>query len=148
MRRAFALPGGDTRRRREKRRAEAIGREYRAELDDLARQHATRVTAERVQTLELAMLLYRFTAQVRRRKADRTVQLDWNPLARRLEAPRCEWSASAERPRLACGDALHLVVAADLGPCGSCGRPFCRACHPERCPNCGAGVPDASEIMS
>ena len=147
MRRALALPGGDARRRREEQRAEAIGREYRAKLDDLARQYATRVRVEWVQTLDLTMPVHRFTVQVRRRKADRTIQLDWNPLARRLEAPRCEWSASAERPRLACDDALHLVIAAALGPCQSCGRSFCRACHPERCPKCGAGVPVASGIM-
>ncbi len=147
MRRALALAEGDPRRRREEQRAEAVGREYRAKLDDLARQYATRVTVEWVQTLELAMPVQRFTAQVRRRKADRTVRLDWNPLARRLEAPMCEWSASAERPRLVCDDALHLVVPAALAPCPSCGRPFCRACHPERCPKCGAGEPVAGAIM-
>ena len=146
-RRALALPGDDVRRRREEQRAEAIGREYRAKLNDLARQYATRVTVEWVQTLELAMPVHRFTVQVRRRKADRTIRLDWNPLARRLEPPRCEWSAAAERPRLVCDDALHLVIPAALGPCESCGRPFCRACHPERCPKCGAGVPVASGIM-
>jgi len=147
MRRALALAEGDPRHRREEQRAEAVGREYRAKLDDLSRQYATRVMVEWVQTLELAMPVQRFTAQVRRRKADRTIQLDWNPLARRLEAPMCEWSASAERPRLVCDDALHLVVPAALGPCQSCGRSFCRACHPERCPKCGAGAPVAGGIM-
>ena len=106
------------------------------------------MTVEWVQTLELAMPVHRFTVQVRRRKADRTIHLDWNPLVRRLETPRCEWSASAERPRLVCDDALHLVVAAALGPCQSCGRPFCRACHPERCPKCGADEPITSGIMT
>jgi len=148
MRRALALAESDPRRRREEQRAEAVGREYRAKLDDLARQYATRVTVEWVQTLELMMPVQRFTAQVRRRKADRTIRLDWNPLARRLETPMCEWSASAERPRLVCDDALHLVVPAALGPCQSCGRPFCRACHPERCPKCGAGEPIAGEVVS
>ena len=147
MRRALSLPEGDPRRRREEQRAEAIGREHRAKLDDLARQYAMRVTVEWVQTLELAMPVQRFTAQVRRRKADRTVRLDWNPLARRLEVPMCEWSASAERPRLACDDALHLVVPAALGPCQSCGRTFCRACHSERCPKCDADEPVAGAIM-
>lgn len=146
MRRALVLPLDDPRRRREEQRAEAIGREYRAKLDDLARQYATRVTVEWVQTLELAMPVQRFTAQVRRRKADRTVRLDWNPLARRLEAPMCEWSVSAERPRLVCDDALHLVVPVALAPCPGCGRPFCRACHPERCPKCGVGEPVAGGI--
>ncbi len=148
VRRALALAEGDPRRRREEQRAEAIGREYRAKLDDLARQYATRVTVEWVQTLELAMPVQRFTVQIRRRKADRSIRLDWNQVVRRLETPACEWSASAERPRLVCDDALHLVVATALGPCQSCGRPFCRACHPERCPKCGAGVLPAGGAVS
>jgi len=147
VRRALTLSVEDPRRRREEQRAEAIEREYRAKLDDLARQYATRVTAEWVQTLELAMPVQRFMVQVRRRKADRAIQLDWNPLARRLEPPMCEWSASAERPRLVCDDALHLVVPAGLAPCSGCGRAFCRACHPGCCPRCGAVAPPSRGIL-
>jgi len=77
--------------------------------------------------------------QVRRRKGERTIALDWNPLARRLEPPVCEATFGLERPRLVCDDALHLVVPAGLAPCTGCGRPFCRACHPSGCPKCGAG---------
>jgi hypothetical protein len=138
MRRAAALPEDDPRRRRELRRAEAITVEYRAKLDDLARQYATRVKIEWAQTLDLAMQVHRFTVQIRRRKADRVIQLDWNPLARALEPPACEFTASTHRPRLVCDDALHLVVPAALAPCPACSRTFCRACHPERCPKCGA----------
>lgn len=137
MRRALALPDGDPKRRREELRAEAIGREYRAKLDDLERQYATRVTVEWVQTRELVMPVHRFAVQVRRRKADRVICLDWNSMARRLEPPICEATASSERPRMVCDDALHLVVPAALGPCAGCGRAFCRACHSERCPKCG-----------
>jgi hypothetical protein len=140
MRRAVALPDGDPRRRREEQRAEAIGLDYRAKLDDLARQYATQVTVAWVQTLELAMPVYRFAVQLRRRKADRVIRLDWNPLARALEPPACEFTASTERPRLVCDDALHLIVPAALSPCPACGRQFCRACHRERCPKCGAAV--------
>ena len=148
MRRAIALADGDLRGRREEQRAEAVGRKYRAKLDDLARQYATWVTVEWVQTLELAMPVQRFTAQIRRRKTDRTIQLDWNPLARRLKARMCEWSASAERPRLVCDDQLHLVVPAALDPCPNCGGPFCRACHCECCPKCGVGELAEGKIMS
>ena len=146
MLRALALPESDPRRHREEQRSEAIGREYRAKLDDLARQYATRVTVEWVQTLELAMQVHRFTVQVRRRKADRTLCLDWNPAVRRLESPLCEASASMERPRLVCDDALHLVVPAALGPCAECGRAFCRACHPRQCPKCGADRPISKQV--
>ena len=137
--RASALPEGDPRRQREEQRAEAVGREYQAKLDDLAHQYATRVSVEWVQTLELLVPVHRFAVQVRRRKADRSLMLDWNPLARRLEPPSCEWSASAEPPRLVCDEALHLVASAGLAPCRGCGRAFCRACHADGCPKCGAG---------
>nr|MDA8253801.1 hypothetical protein [Rhodospirillales bacterium] len=148
MRRAAALPEGDPRRRREEQRADAIGREYRAKVDDLARQYATRVTVAWVQTLDLAMPVHRFTVQIRRRKADRVIAMDWNPLTRRLESTPCEATASQEPPRLVCDDALHLVVAAALGPCPACDRAFCRACNPERCPKCGAAEPVRREISS
>ena len=106
--------------------------------DDLARQYAMRVAVEWVQTLELVMPVQRFAVQIRRRKAERVIHLDWNPLARRLETPACEFSGSAERPRLVCDDALHLVTPEGLAPCANCGRAFCRACHRERCPKCAA----------
>jgi hypothetical protein len=141
MRRALALAADDPRRRREEERAAAIGREYRAKLDDLSRQYATRVSVEWNQTLELAMPVQRFAVSIRRRKAERVIHLDWNPLTRRLESPICEYSASAERPRLVCDDALHLVVASALAPCPACARAFCRACHPRHCPKCGAAEP-------
>jgi hypothetical protein len=148
MKRAVALPAGDAKRRREEQRAEAIEREYCARLDDLARQYATRVTVEWVRTLELVMPVQRFTVQIRRRKADRVIHLDWNPIARRLESPVCEFTASAERPSLVCDDALHLVVPPGLAPCTGCGRAFCRACHPERCPKCNVGVPARPALAS
>jgi hypothetical protein len=137
MRRMLALAETDPKRQREEQRAEAIGREYQARLDDLARQYATRVTVEWVQTRELVMPVHRFAVQIRRRKANRTIQLDWNPVARRLESPICEFTASAERPSLVCDDALHLVVPAGLRPCVGCGRAYCRACHRGGCPRCG-----------
>jgi hypothetical protein len=137
--RAATLPRDDPKRLREEQRAAAIGHEYRAKLDDLARQYATRVTVEWVQTMELVMPVHRFTVQVRRRKAERTIRLDWNQAARRLESPSCEYGWGTERPRLVCDDAVHLVVPAGLAPCGECNRGYCRACHPQRCPKCGAG---------
>jgi hypothetical protein len=135
--RMAGLPEGDPKRVREEQRAEAIGREYRAKLDDLSRQYATRVTVDWVQTLELVMPVHRFTVQIRRRKGERTIALDWNPLARRLEPPVCEATLGTERPRFVCDDALHLVVPAALGPCESCGKAYCRACHADACPKCG-----------
>jgi hypothetical protein len=134
--RAAQLTASDAGRQRETLRIAAIAQEYRAKLDDLAHKYALRVTVDWVQTLELVMPVQRLTVQIRRRKAERTMALDWNTLARRLEPPPCEAGWSAERPRLVCDDALHLVAPAGLAPCAGCGRSYCRACHPQRCPKC------------
>ncbi len=81
-------------------RAAAVARDYQAKLDDLARKYALRMTARWVQTLELITPVHRLTVQIKRRKAKRVVQMDWNSAARRLELPPCEASWSTERPRL------------------------------------------------
>ncbi|WP_287786842.1 hypothetical protein [Acidiphilium sp.] len=136
LRREAQLAPDDPARHREGLRRMAIAEEYRAKRDDLARQYALRVSVSWVQTLELVMPVARFTVQLRRRKAERELILDWNPLARRLETPPCAASLSAERPRLVCDEALHLLTQAGLAPCPACGKPFCRACHPAHCPKC------------
>lgn len=140
IRRLAALSEDDPARRREEQRVAAIGREYQAKIDDLARQYAMGVTVAWIQTLELAMPVQRFEVQIRRRKAQRVIHLDWNPLARRLESPACEYSHAAERPRLMCDDALHFVAPAGLAPCPCCGKAFCRACHRQACPKCDRAV--------
>jgi len=128
---------GEAGRQREALRVAAIAQEYRAKLDDLAHKYALRVTVDWVQTLELVMPVHRLTVQIRRRKAERVMALDWNPLRRRLETPPCEASWSTERPRLVCDEALHLVAPVGLAPCAGCGRAYCRACHRACCPKCG-----------
>ena len=136
MRRLSLLVEGDSGRQREEKRLEAIRSEYSAKLHDLARQYAMRVAVAWVQTLEIAMPVQRFAVRVRRRKAERTILLDWNPLGRRLESPPCEFSYSVDRPRLVCDDRLHLVTPEAMAPCVGCGRAFCHACHRDRCPKC------------
>lgn len=136
MRRLSLLAEGDPSRQREEKRLQAIQREYSAKLHDLARQYGMRVAVAWVQTLELVMSVQRFAVRIRRRKAERMIHLDWNPLVRRLESSPCEFSYSADRPRLVCDDALHLVTPEGMAPCIGCGRVFCRACHRERCPKC------------
>ena len=139
-RRLGALPEADPARRREEARIAAIVREYQARLEDLARQYALNVALAWTQTLEVVLPVHRLTVQLRRRKADRMLRLDWNPLTRRLDPPPCEWSRGRAPPRLVCDEALHLLCPAGLAPCAACGRPFCRACHEAACPKCTAPV--------
>ena len=134
--RTVQLTARDAGQQREQLRLGAIAQEYRAKLGDLAHKYALRVTVDWVRTLELVMPVQRLTVQIRRRKAERVMLLDWNTLARRLEPPPCEAGWSAERPRLVCDDALHLVAPAGLASCAGCGRAYCHACHRQRCPKC------------
>lgn len=135
--RAGVLPEGDAARLREEQRMAAIARDYRVKLDDLGRRYALHVSAAWVQTQDIVLPVQRLSVQIRRRKAERVMVMDWNPLTRRLEMPPCEATWSTERPRLVCDEALHLVAPAGLAACAKCNRSYCRACHAAACPKCG-----------
>ena len=152
--RLAALPGDgeattrqQAERRRLQQRLQAITREYGAKTHDLHNKYTMKVAVDWVQTLDLTMPVQRFELLIRRRKAERRMALDWNPLARRLEQAPCEVSLTWELPRMVCDGSLHLVGPPAHAPCPGCGKGFCRACHRRRCPKCdrpvGAGSPDA-----
>ncbi len=122
--------------KRETLRAAAIEREYHAKLDDLRRNYALRVTVEWVQALDLYVPVHRFEVAIRRRKGERLIQLDWHPLVRRAEPPACDWGLGLSRTRLVCDGKLHLTEPGGQAPCASCGKAWCRACHPASCPHC------------
>ncbi len=130
-------------RRRETLRVEAIEREYRAKLDDLRHNYALRVTVDWVQALELYVPVQRFDVLIRRRKGERMIRLDWHPLVKAAELPLCEAGLGIGRARLVCDERLHLTEPAAQGPCPSCGKDYCRACHPAACPRCGQGSEQA-----
>ncbi len=122
---------------REQLRLEAAAREYQAKVADLKQKYDLRVTVEWSQTLELLCPVQRIELLIKRRKGERKVTLDWNPLARALEPLPCEWSYTAEVARVVCDDALHLVSLAGHAPCQHCAKEYCRACAPRGCPKCG-----------
>lgn len=123
-------------RKRETMRIAAIEREYAAKLDDLRHNYALRVTVEWVQGLALFAPVYRYDLLIKRRKGERPVSLDWHPAARMMERLPSEWGPGVERSRLVCDERLHLTDLAGQAPCPSCGKAWCRACHPTACPRC------------
>jgi hypothetical protein len=123
--------------RRETMRIAAIEREYAAKIGDLRHNFALRVTAECVQGLVLFVPVHRYDLLIKRRKRERTIALDWHPVARLIELPACDWGAGVGRARLACDDKLHLTDPA-AEACRSCGKPWCRACD-AACPRCRRG---------
>ena len=126
-------------RKREMLRVAAIEREYAAKLGDLRHNYALRVSVEWVQGLELFVPVQRFQVLVKRRKGEKLMRLDWHPAVRLMEPPPSDWGLGIGRSRLVCDDQLHITDPAGQSPCPSCGRAWCRACHPTACPRCGHG---------
>jgi predicted HD phosphohydrolase len=121
---------------REQLRIEAAEREYLAKVADLKQKYDLRVKVELVQTLEFVSQVQRVELAIKRRKGERKLALDWNPIARQLDPPPCEWSFVAEGARVVCDDRLHIVSPAGHAPCPQCGKEYCRVCA-RRCPKCG-----------
>lgn len=127
-------------RKREMLRISAIERDYSAKLNDLRHNYALRVTVEWAQGLELFVPVQRFEVLVKRRKGERLIGIDWHPTVRLMEPPPTEWGLGLDRSRLVCDDHLHVTDAAAQSPCPSCGKAWCRACHPMACPRCGQSI--------
>jgi hypothetical protein len=127
-------------RKREMLRVAAIEREYAAKLGDLRHNYALRVSVEWVQGLELFVPVQRFQVLVKRRKGEKLMRLDWHPSVRLMEPPPSDWGLGIGRSRLVCDDQLHITDPAGQSPCPSCGRTWCRACHPTACPRCGHAI--------
>ncbi len=129
---------------RERLRIEAAEREYQVKVADLKQKYDLRVNIEPVQTLELISQVQRVALVIKRRKGERKLALDWNPIARQLDPPPCEWSFVAEGSRVVCDDQLHIVSPAGHAPCPQCDKEYCRACSPRRCPKCGKEEKEAA----
>jgi hypothetical protein len=121
---------------REQLRIEAAARDYESKVVDLKQKYALNVEVELNQKFELIMPVQRIYLLVKRRKAERKIALDWNPLARKLEPPMCEWSFSPTTIRVVCDDALHITIPEAQAPCRECGKEFCRLCNSTKCPKC------------
>jgi hypothetical protein len=129
----------ETNRKRETMRIAAIQREYAAKLDDLRHNYALRVTVDSMQGLTLFCPVHRYDVLIRRRKGERIIGIDWHPAVRMMELPPCDWGLGSEQARLVCDDRLHLTDPNGQAHCPSCGKAWCRACHPA-CPRCERAV--------
>ena len=130
-------PRQEAEKTREEQRLAAIEREYQSKVADLRTHFALSVTVEWVQTLELVMPVQRVEIQIRRRKGERLLALDWNPLTRHLDHAPDEHTFGVEPSRMVCDEQLHLLGPGGLASCPACGKEYCRVCHPAACPKCG-----------
>ena len=110
---------------------QALERERLAKLEALSVRYVMRVEVRLVALLLVEAPIYRVAVDLRRRKASRTVELEFDCLTRQLAAPTCEGcGAPAPRPA-ACDDAVHLLCEACAPK--SDGRATCGACR-RKCP--------------
>jgi len=126
----------ETRAALEQSRIAAIDREYNAKVQDLEQKYALKIDIQPSQTLAVTMPVRRFELIVKRRKKERRLLLDWNPLMRKLERPMCEYTYEDASSYVVCDDALHIISPESHSACKACGRAYCRACHRSRCPRC------------
>ncbi len=117
-------------------RLQAVKREYHAKVSDLERKYSMSIEVRFLQALHANMPVRRAEVTVLRRKGSRRTHIDWNPIARRLDHFPCEGCWGSPRIYCACDEKLHLVCPSCLSACSSCGKEFCRACNPVRCPKC------------
>jgi hypothetical protein len=122
---------------RERTRIDSIIREYRAKVADLSQKYKMAIQVEPIQTIEVVSRVHRFKVLIKRRKAERMIDLDWSPFLKRLEPPPCEYSFTSGTTRVVCDDALHLVSVEAHAKCLGCSKEYCRACAPSKCPRCG-----------
>jgi hypothetical protein len=122
---------------RERLRLESSAQEYRSKVADLKQKYDLRVQVELIQRAEIICPVHRVGLVIKRRKGERRLALDWNPLTRRLDPMPCEWGQAWERIREVCDERLHVTTAAGQAPCPQCGKGYCRACHLKTCPKCG-----------
>lgn len=109
---------------------EALHADRAAKLEALAARFVLRI-----EVVPIAMRLIEVegafaTVTLRRRKASRAIELEYDAATRKLVPPRCDGCARAAMRPAACDDALHLL-------CEACvpraeGRVVCSACKPEQ----------------
>lgn len=123
---------------RDELRIAAAEREYRGKVADLEQKYALQVTTHLTQALGFMTPVWRVELLLKRRKRERILRLDWNPLTARLDPLPCDWDFTDSALRMVCDDALHLVPEHGLAPCPQCERAYCRACRPRGCARCAA----------
>lgn len=112
----------DDRRTREA----ALDREREAKLADLHHRFRVQALLQPVALLEVEAPVLLCDAVLRRRKAERRIELEYDAATRAIVPPRCDaCGGPAPRPA-ACDDAFHLLCEECLPE--SAGRPRCPVC--------------------
>ncbi|HTP26590.1 MAG TPA: hypothetical protein VMK12_13175, partial [Anaeromyxobacteraceae bacterium] len=102
-------------------------RERAAKFEALTARYVMKVELKPIALLLIESPTYRMPIELRRRKASRTVEVEYDCATRRLVAPACDGCGGPAPRPAACDDAIHLL-------CEECapkseGRIACSACR-------------------
>lgn len=112
----------------EKRRV--LERERAAKLEALSARYASKLELRAVAAMLVEAPIFRLPLELRRRKASRNIEVEYDCATRRLVPPPCDACGSPAPRPAACDDALHLLCEA-CAP-RSDGRIACMACRGRR----------------
>jgi hypothetical protein len=120
-------------RKSEIQRLEATSRAYQARAAELLERYRMSIRISGIATLACRISTYRLRIQLLRRTRSVDALFSWNPFSRRIEDRCCDSCSLATGAAALCDDRVHYLCLNCLGPCPSCSKVFCRACH-RRCP--------------
>lgn len=118
-------------------RIEAIERELKGKVRDLAGKFTIDIQLEPISFVRIETTGPIFWLSVKRRKEARQFPLTYNPIVKNLDPLPCEACCYPRKGYYVCDDRLHIVCRECFAPCPRCDKPFCSACHPKGCPKCG-----------
>lgn len=119
-----------------------LERERAAKIEALSARYATRLELRAVAAMLVEAPVFRIALELRRRKASRSIEVEYDCATRRLVTPPCDACGSPAPRPAACDDAVHLLC--EVCAPRSEGRVACVACQGrrERRPRTqAAGVP-------
>jgi hypothetical protein len=134
----------------EESRIRATEMELQRKIVDQREKYAMKINVEPISLLRIFMPVMAVNFEVRFRKAVREIPLIWNPVTKDFEMVNCQSCATGLFHFFVCEEKLHTVCA-DCFKCSGCSRNVCHACHPQKCPKCGAayqGILISNQVTS
>ncbi|MGA1874998.1 MAG: hypothetical protein ACMUIA_05285, partial [bacterium] len=121
---------------REESRIQATQLELKRKAVDQQERYSLKVEVDLINALRIFMPVVKAVYEIKRKQKARKLDLIWNPLIKDLELPVCESCYEETRGLFLCDERLHFLCPRCYVECSTCGKHFCRACHPEGCPRC------------
>jgi hypothetical protein len=134
------IRSGEQSAEKQREKVEAIETEKRWKVQDLISKYALNVRIEPVAAIVIATHSPVYWVEIKRRLSSRRFPITYNPMLKKWDPLPCESCFYPRGGYSICDDQLHIVCSACFKKCPQCGKPFCSACHKDRCPRCSKGA--------